>query len=134
MCLVLSKFSWSFFRKELEALKNEGIDISRVRPMVTITLDSLIINQDRFAALQIPFHVLLEQFILHLYGPHKFSSEEEKMDWLISSFEPFSFWLNRVFRNIYIKGRVFNLGPPKHFQRIMNEIQEHYFPNTTAEA
>lgn len=87
-----------WFQIELDALKDEGLYTSRVKPLVVINIDSLIFNQ---VALQ--KSISLQQ-TLKMYTDHiriqeglKFNSFAELEKYYLSKLMPFSVFIDRYF-------------------------------------
>lgn len=89
-----------WFRNELEKLKHESLDISRVQDLIIIDIDTLVFNKEALQSGKLPlWNALMEyqenylRFDLSKVRPRP-RSEEKGIYLLESSFHPFSFYLD----------------------------------------
>jgi hypothetical protein len=89
-----------WFRNELETLKEEGFNISKVQDLVLVDMDTLIFNKEALQSGKLKLWDTLKEyqdnylkFHLSKVRPRP-RSEEEGIEMLQSSFHPFSFFLD----------------------------------------
>ncbi|MEN2412151.1 hypothetical protein [Flavobacterium mesophilum] len=94
----LNKFINFWFQEELQILKNEGLKISNVKPLVMIDIDTLIFNKDVFADRIIEFEDCLADYQTDYVGYNGqgriFTTQQSYNQALQNSFLPFSAYLD----------------------------------------
>lgn len=94
----LNKFINFWFQEELLVLKNEGINITNVKPLVIIDIDTLIFNKDVFADRILELENCLmdyqNDYVGYLGEGRFFTSEEYQKQALFNSFLPFGAYLD----------------------------------------
>lgn len=98
MTAGMNKLLNHWFNDELEKLRQEGFNLSKVRPLVIIDIDTLIFNQDVFINKRLDFENCLieyqEAYINFTTVGRKYVSEKAALDALKASYMPFSFFLD----------------------------------------
>lgn len=89
-----------WFRNELETLKEEGLDISKIQDLILIDIDTLIFNKEALQSRKLKlWNALMEyqetylRFNISKARPRP-RNEKEGIEMLKSSFHPFSFFLD----------------------------------------
>ena len=94
----LNKFINFWFQEELLVLKNEVINITNVKPLVIIDIDTLIFNKDVFADRILELENCLidyqNDYVGYLGEGRFFTSEEYQKQALFNSFLPFGAYLD----------------------------------------
>ncbi|EJL62810.1 hypothetical protein [Flavobacterium sp. CF136] len=94
----LNKFINFWFQEELQILKNEGLNVSNVRPLVIIDIDTLIFNKDVFADRIIELENCLTDYQTDYVGYNGlgrlFTSQHYQNQALQNSFLPFAAYLD----------------------------------------
>jgi hypothetical protein len=87
-----------WFLDELEGLKEEGLFIHHVKPIILINIDSLIYHQLGLLE-DIPLHEVLKLYLDHirLYPRTNFKSVEEYKEYRMSKMIPFSTFIEKLF-------------------------------------
>lgn len=87
-----------WFQEELEKLKEEGLDVSKVRPLALIDIDTLIFNKDVFKSRKVSLEDVLihyqDNYINFTLEGHKFHSEDEAIQARKKSLIPFGDYLD----------------------------------------
>ncbi len=111
MAAGVNKLLDYWFNQELQVLKDEGLDISRVQPLTVIDIDTLIFNEYAFEKGYLTFPNVIEEYVENYLRypskPRKFASEDEAVAALKKSYLPFSNFLD---------GKIDSMGlrkPPK---------------------
>lgn len=90
----------SWFQNELETLKNDGFNISNIKPLIIIDVDTLIFYQDLFANRKLDFEDCLNEYIysyIDFYSQKSkriFKSQEDLLQALRNSILPFAHYLD----------------------------------------
>lgn len=94
----LNKFINFWFQEELEVLKNEGLKVSNVRPLVIVDIDTLIFNKDVFADRILNLEDCLTDYQTDYVGYNgqgrTFTSQQSQEQALFNSFLPFGAYLD----------------------------------------
>lgn len=94
----LNKILNFWFQEELILLKNKGFDISKVRPLIIIDIDTLIFNKDTFVDQKIELEDCLseyqENYLEYSTFGKTFSSEQEALQATKNSYLPFASYLD----------------------------------------
>jgi len=94
----LNKFINFWFQEELQLLKNEGLKISNVQPLVIVDIDTLIFNKDIFADRILELDDCLTDYQTDYVGYNgqgrTFTSQKYQEQALFNSFLPFSAYLD----------------------------------------
>lgn len=114
----LNKIVDSWFQEELIKVENEGLDTSRVNPLVIIDIDTLIFYEDIFSKRKLDFEECLQEYY-HNYinfnrnGDRKFKDQETSLKAYQNSILPFETCLDiiadkkrlrAVPKNVLLKG------------------------------
>jgi hypothetical protein len=87
-----------WFQEELEKLKQEGFDVSKVKPIVMIDIDTLIFNKDVFKRRKVSLEDVLihyqDNYINFTLKGRKYSSEDEAIQARKNSLIPFGEYLD----------------------------------------
>lgn len=98
MTAGMNKLLNHWFNDELEKLQQEGFNVSKVRPLVIIDIDTLIFNQDVFISKKLDFEECLieyqDTYINFTTAGRKYVSERAAIDALTDSYMPFSLFLD----------------------------------------
>lgn len=98
MTAGLNKLLNFWFQDELLILKQEGFDVSRVKPLVVIDIDTLIFNQDVFINRKLDFEDCLleyhQKYLNFTTAGRKYPSEDAAIAALKDSYLPFSYYLD----------------------------------------
>ncbi|MEL1252169.1 hypothetical protein AAEO57_00165 [Flavobacterium sp. DGU38] len=94
----LNKFINFWFQEELQILKDQGFNITNVRPLVIIDIDTLIFNQDVFADRFLDLELCLREYQTNYIGYSPETNRNSNSNGYIStayknSFLPFSKYL-----------------------------------------
>lgn len=94
----LNGFLNFWFQEELKELEKEGIDISNVRPLVVIDVDTLIFNKDVFAEGKLDLGACIEEYqdnyLSYSVNGKFFNSQEEVVQAVKNSYLPFANYLD----------------------------------------
>ena len=94
----LNKWINFWFQDELENLKTEGYNVSKVKPLVLIDIDTLIFNKDVFKNNKLTLEEVLsfyqDNFINFSVKGRKYRSEEEATQASKNSLIPFGDYLD----------------------------------------
>ncbi|SFS63081.1 hypothetical protein [Lutibacter maritimus] len=95
---ALNKWVNFWFQEELKNLEQEGLDVSNVKPLLLIDIDTLIYNKDVFSGCKLSLEEVLieyqEDFINFSVKDKKYRSEEEATQALKNSLIPFGEFLD----------------------------------------
>ena len=91
----------NWFQTELKTLCKNGLNISKVRPLTIIDIDTLIFHQDRFRVRQTSLDTLIESYHkCTTFNPKKTNSSiEKKREYLLGVLHPFSTYLSEFYYN-----------------------------------
>lgn len=84
-----------WFQSELEILKEEGLFINRVKPLVLINIDSLIYHQVALLN-NFKLHEIIQKYFEHIHIAHglRFPSQEEAEKYILGRTIPFAIFLD----------------------------------------
>ncbi len=103
----LNKILNFWFQDELKKLLGEGLDTSRIRPLVIIDIDTLIFNKDAFAEKKISLEESLleyqEEFIEFTLAGRKYYSETEAFQAQKNSYLPFDSYLDEKIEKMNLR-------------------------------
>ncbi|MNK07657.1 hypothetical protein D3C87_255730 [compost metagenome] len=98
MTAGMNKMLNFWFQDELKKLQQEGVDISNVKPLVIIDIDTLIFNQDVFISGRLNLEDCLveyqKEYLNFTVAGKKYHSQQDATDALIDSYLPFSHYLD----------------------------------------
>jgi hypothetical protein len=87
-----------WLQDELKVLQSEGLDVSRVRSLVLIDIDTLIFNQDVFEKRKLDFEDCIVEYnnayLNFITKGGKYRSEQDAIAALKDSYLPFSYYLD----------------------------------------
>ena len=88
-----------WFQQELEVLKAEGFFIHQIKPLAVVNIDSLIYNSVGLTE-NTPLHEVLNAYFnsSKLRAGVKFRTVEEAREFRMSSFNPFSLFIDKYFK------------------------------------
>jgi hypothetical protein len=121
-CPGIQQVANQMFSDELLLLKAPGCDLGRIKPPIVIVLDTLILFQDYLAQKTVPFLDHISEYTSFLDEKKEFASASEKESWLRSTFEPFSFWMEKRLAQLVKTNRLSNTPVPRVLSELLDGL------------
>jgi hypothetical protein len=110
-----------WFFNELSSLKEKGLNVERVRPILIIDIDTLILYEEVFKSGNIRLDEIIDKYIEHIKISKKktFRNQEELNHYVSKSVDPFSLFLTN-----YINNNHLNKQPKILFDKVVKAFEE----------